>query len=66
MSSSLMDRVKSRLAKAKVDVSREEFEVLYSTGFVGLDYLNGTMVHVNGNKINTSYRSTGIVDGSVI
>ena len=42
----------------------EEFEVLYPTGFASLDYLNGSMIHVNGNGVNLEYRSVGIVDGS--
>ena len=42
----------------------EEFDVLYPTGFLGLDYLNGTMVHVESENINTSYKAIGLVDGS--
>ena len=60
----LMDKVDSILKKSKINVKKEEFEVMYPTGFLTLDYLNGAMIHVNGNGINTQYRSTGIVDGS--
>lgn len=62
--SRLMDKVNDRLKKSKINIKEEEFEVLYPTGFLTLDYLNGAMIHVNGNGIDTKYRSTGIVDGS--
>ena len=62
--SRLMDKVVERMKKAKINDSNEEFEVLYPTGFPSLDYLNGSMIHVNGNGINMKYRSVGIVDGS--
>ena len=62
--SRLMDKVNERLKKAKVTINEEEFEVMYPTGFLTLDALNGTMIHVNGNGIDMKYRSTGIVDGS--
>ena len=62
--SRLVDKVNERLKKAKVNISEEEFEVMYPTGFLQLDALNGTMIHVNGNGIEMKYRSTGIVDGS--
>ena len=62
--SRLMDRFVEKMAKAKVDTNKEEFEVLYPTGFPALDYLNGTIINVNGNGINSKYRSVGLVDGS--
>jgi RecA/RadA recombinase len=62
--SRLMDKVVERMKKAKIKDSNEEFEVLYPTGFLSLDYLNGSMIHVNGNGIDMRYRSVGIVDGS--
>ena len=62
--SRLMDKVNERMKKAKLIDNNEEFEVLYPTGFLSLDYLNGSMIHVNGNGINMKYRSVGIVDGS--
>ena len=52
---------KSKDAGAK---SQAEFDVMYSTGFLSIDYLNGTVVHVNGNDKNFSYNACGIVDGS--
>jgi len=62
--SRLMDKVVERMKKAKIKDSNEEFEVLYPTGFLSLDYLNGSMIHVTGNGIDMKYRSVGIVDGS--
>ncbi len=62
--STLMNKVNDRLKKSKINVKEEEFEVMYPTGFLALDYLNGSMIHVNGNGINSQYPSTGIVDGS--
>lgn len=62
--SRLMDKFNERMKKAKLETNKEEFEVLYPTGFLALDYLNGTMIHVKGNGVDTKYRSTGLVDGS--
>lgn len=63
----LMSQFRAKVAKIKNSgVNRSaEFDVLYSTGFLSIDYLNGTVVHVK-NKDNTefTYNSTGIVDGS--
>lgn len=38
-------------------------DVMYPTGFLALDYLNGTIVHVKSEEINMSYRMIGIMDG---
>ena len=62
--SGLMDKFRDRMKKAKVSLNEEEFEVMYPTGFLALDYLNGTMIHVHSEKINMNYKSIGIVDGS--
>ena len=64
--SRLMDRFMSKMSKLKLSDDAEEFEVLYPTGFLALDHLNGVMVHVRNENINTSYRSIGIVDGSAV
>lgn len=42
------------------------FDVQYSTGFLSIDFLNGTIVHVEDKKNNRNfkYNSCGIVDGS--
>ena len=62
--SRLMDNVRKAMSKAKISDRQEEFDVMYSTGFLNIDYLNGTMIHVKSDKINTKYRSVGLVDGS--
>lgn len=43
-----------------------EFDVGYSTGFLALDFANGTMVHVRGASRQFAYRSVGITDGSMV
>ena len=63
--SKLMQGFQERLAKAKVKgVKDAEFDVMYPTGFLSLDYLNGTMIHVKSEQINMSYKSVGIMDGT--
>ena len=63
---SLKENVRKATAKSKIKgINTEaEFDVMYSTGFLGIDYLNGTVVHVNGNDRNFTYNACGIVDGS--
>jgi predicted ATP-dependent serine protease len=63
---SLKENVRKATAKSKLAGinSEAEFDVIYSTGFLGIDYLNGTVVHVNGNDRNFQYNACGIVDGS--
>ena len=63
---SLKENVRKATAKSKIKgINNEaEFDVMYSTGFLGIDYLNGTVVHVNGNDRNFTYNACGIVDGS--
>lgn len=41
-----------------------EFDVLYPTGFLNLDFLNGQRIFVQDSKRSFSYDSIGIVDGS--
>lgn len=62
--SRLMDLFNAAASKNKINNNKEEFEVMYPTGFAALDYLNGQMIHVKSDKVNMGYRSTGIVDGS--
>lgn len=62
--SRLADKFTDIMKKEKIDVSNEEFDVMYQTGFIGLDYLNGSMIHVKSDKVNMQYRSVGIADGS--
>ena len=64
----LIDKFNEKMSKIKdKSVNKDaEFDVLYSTGFLSIDYLNGTVVHVKDKKNNRdfSYNSCGIVDGS--
>lgn len=66
MASLLKENVRKATAKSKLAGinSEAEFDVMYSTGFLGIDYLNGTVVHVNGNDRNFQYDACGIIDGS--
>ena len=66
MAISLKDNVRKALSKSKITGvnSQAEFEVLYSTGFLAIDYLNGTTIHVNGKDRNFTYNACGLVDGS--
>lgn len=41
------------------------FDVMYPTGFLALDFLNGTVVHVNDEN-NSKYYSVGITDGTSV
>lgn len=62
--SRLGDLFAEAMKKEKLEDSNEEFDVMYQTGFLALDYLNGTMIHVKSDKIDMQYRSVGIADGS--
>ena len=56
----------SKISKIKTTgiSSRAEFDVMYSTGFLSLDYLNGTTIFVKSKDRDFTYVSAGIVDGS--
>lgn len=41
-------------------------DVAYSTGFLALDFLNGTMVHVKSEDKDYKYYSCGLADGSIV
>lgn len=63
----LIDNFRSSISKVKTSgINKQaEFDVMYSSGFLAVDYLNGTVVHVQSKERgNFSYNSTGIVDGS--
>ena len=63
----LIDNFRSSISKVKTSgINKQaEFDVMYSSGFLAVDYLNGTVVHVQSKERgNFSYYSTGIVDGS--
>lgn len=64
----LAEKFESKMAKMK-DKSinqKASFDVMYSTGFLSIDYLNGTVIYVEDKKNGRefSYNSCGIVDGS--
>jgi len=62
----LKDAVIGKLSKSKIKGINDsaEFDVMYSTGFLAIDYLNGTIIHVESKDRQFKYNSTGIVDGS--
>ena len=66
MGVSLMANFKSKISKDKTKGinASAEFDVMYSTGFLAIDYLNGTVVHVSSEDRSFTYNSVGIVDGS--
>ena len=49
-----------------VDASQSIGMIMYSTGFINVDYLNGFMVKVNGNGKDYMYTMRGIPDGSSV
>ncbi len=61
----LMKQFREKAAKLKDGTGKEaDFDVMYSTGFLSFDHLNGTMVHVDANDVKVDYKMIGIVDGS--
>lgn len=66
MGADLQAMFESKVSKLKTKgiSNTAEFDVGYSTGFLSIDYLNGTVVHVKSEDRNFTYNSTGIVDGS--
>lgn len=66
MGSTLLENFNEKTKKSKVagSNSEAEFDVAYSTGFLAMDFINGTTIHVESKERNFSYTSAGIVDGS--
>ena len=62
----LIDNFMQKVSKIKTTGvnTTAGFDVMYSTGFLAIDYLNGTTVHVNSPERSFTYDSVGIVDGS--
>lgn len=62
----LIENFRTKVSKMKTTGinNNADFDVMYSSGFLALDYLNGTVVHVQSKDRNFTYNSTGIVDGS--
>ena len=65
---SLIDKFTAAMDKSKVKGASNEasFDVAYSTGFFGLDMLNGQRIFVDNDELNLhfSYISGGLLDGS--
>lgn len=63
----LADRFRAQMAKTK-DPRMEEAnaDVLYPTGFLPFDFLNGYRVHVKFETEDFWYNAVGIVDGSSV
>ena len=65
MASKLMGLFRDKINKSKSsNIKEADFDVLYPSGFLSLDYVNGTVVHVKGNGMDYSYNSVGLMDGS--
>ena len=65
---SLASLFREKVAKSKDPRMYTEVEqnVAYPTGFLGFDFLNGTTVHVKSDKMDFTYNSLGIIDGSMV
>lgn len=50
--------------KKNPKMQRATYDVLYETGFLAMDFLNGYTVSVNDNGHKFTYDSIGIIDGS--
>lgn len=63
----LADRFRAQMAKTK-DPRMEEAnaDILYPTGFLPFDFLNGYKVHVRSDTQDFWYNAVGIVDGSSV
>lgn len=59
-------RQKNAKSKDKKLTAEAEPDVAYPTGFLTFDYMNGNVVHVKNDKMNFSYDSIGVIDGSMI
>ena len=66
MAYDLMKNFRDKVSKIKDPnaSASAEFDVAYSSGFLSIDYLNGTTVHVESKDRKFTYVSGGIVDGS--
>ena len=64
---SLIDGFREKTSKNKDQRMSQEAtpDVAYSTGFLGFDFMNGTVVHVKTPEKKFTYNSIGIVDGSI-
>lgn len=63
----LMNSFRQKVSKDKDPRMSQEAvtDVGYATGFLGFDFLNGTVIHVKTPEKKFKYNSIGIVDGSI-
>ena len=63
---SLMNSFRQKVGKDKdARMSQEAvFDVSYATGFLGFDFLNGTVIHVKTPEKKFKYNSINYVDGA--
>lgn len=64
----LINAFREKVAKEKDKRLNQEAgsDVAYSTGFLALDFLNGTIVHVKSEEKDYKYYSCGLADGSIV
>lgn len=64
----LIKRFREEVSKSKDERMKNEVEldVSYPTGFLGFDFMNGCVMHVKTDKLDFSYNSVGVVDGSIV
>ena len=63
----LADRFRAQMAKTKDPrMGEANADILYPTGFLPFDFLNGYRVHVKSDTENFWYSAVGIVDGSSV
>ena len=64
----LINAFRNEVGKEKDKRLSEEAgaDVAYSTGFLALDFLNGTMIHVQSQEKDYKYYSCGLADGSIV
>ena len=60
----VMSLFKAANAKSKHPSKEAGFDIMYPTGIMCVDYVNGTTVHVRTDEINVDYDMVGIVDGT--
>ena len=65
--SKLLSAFRTEIKKTKDKGNNDAIgDVMYSTGFLNLDYLNGTRIYVKSNKLDFNYPSIGIMDGTAV
>ena len=65
--SKLLSAFRTEIKKTKDKGDNDAIgDVMYSTGFLNLDYLNGTRIYVKSDKLDFNYPSIGIMDGTAV